>query len=334
MNDYVTALTDNAVQTGGAGAGNAGDLRYCITQANKNPRNKIVFQNGLQGTIQLQAALPEIQKNTIIGGPGANLITVQGNARVGNLYSVFKIDLGVIAEINYLSIQGGRNTTGGGIENNGILALDGDIITGNTAGDSGGIYNRFDNLHLSGDVIQNNDATNGGGIYNAESFGSITEDNFFDPTTICCNQATENGGGIFNSGKVNFKGGVTISGNTADMAQDQGGGVYNASNGKFNMGIGNDIDNSNGAFQGGGVYNAGNLTLGFRTTVGGNEANQGGGLYLTATSTTTLSNVTVSGNLLVGNMPIAKGIGYINGATMNLTKLTDDDDPDGKPVRL
>src|SRR5262245_37020811 len=60
----VNALTDTNPTGGGAGSGNAGDLRYVLTQSNTaGGTNTIDFQQGLSGTILLQAILPPIRSN-------------------------------------------------------------------------------------------------------------------------------------------------------------------------------------------------------------------------------------------------------------------------------
>lgn len=167
----------------------------------------------------------------------------------------------------------------------------------------------------------------GGGIYN---FGTITSCSNTDPTSIFFNQATTNGGGIYNVGDVYFLGGESIADNTANYGA--GGGVYNGTAALLDLSNVQFLDND--ALEGGGLYNDGNATLDSGTVFDGNQANLGGGLYLTQTSATTFNNVTVSGNQLVGAAPQAVGIGFVAGATLNKTNLTDKDDPNGQPVQF
>jgi len=72
----VNALTDT-----GAGAGTAGDLRYCLTQANASAgvADTISFQAGLTGTVTLTGGELPVADSVSITGPGANLLTVRGN---------------------------------------------------------------------------------------------------------------------------------------------------------------------------------------------------------------------------------------------------------------
>jgi hypothetical protein len=74
------------------GSGTMGTLRYCInrTNANADPSNVIAFQQGLSGTISLQDAEPTITKALSVKGPGAALVTVDGNS----LYQVFHVARG------------------------------------------------------------------------------------------------------------------------------------------------------------------------------------------------------------------------------------------------
>src|SRR5262249_61186788 len=50
--------TVNSLGDVGAGSGQSGDLRYCITQADRNPGSTVQF--GVTGTISLHSSLPDI----------------------------------------------------------------------------------------------------------------------------------------------------------------------------------------------------------------------------------------------------------------------------------
>ena len=64
-------------------------LREAITAANANVGRIIAFAPGVTGTIQLAAALPSLNANMTIQGPGANLLTVRRN--IGGSYRIFNI---------------------------------------------------------------------------------------------------------------------------------------------------------------------------------------------------------------------------------------------------
>ena len=51
----------------GQGSGFSGDLRYCITQASDGDR--VTFDNGLTGTIELTGELPHLTHSIAIEGP-------------------------------------------------------------------------------------------------------------------------------------------------------------------------------------------------------------------------------------------------------------------------
>lgn len=337
LEDRITpadAYTVSNLGDAGQGQNMSGDLRWCINQVNgANPLSHVI-DFSVSGTISLQSALPALQKNVKINGPGASTITVQGNASAQTPYSIFVITKGVTAEIDGLTIQGGYNSNGGGILNDGQLTLQNDVIQSNTATmNGGGIASGANNgatLSLENDTIKYNTAAAGGGIYNDDTLQSYLEQ---DTSLIIYNTALEDGGGIYNLGTVNFFGaGESINNNQANVTTGDGGGVYNGYKATFTLSSG--FINDNDAFKGGGLFNAGTATLQGATQVESNSANQGGGIYLMTNSSTTFNNVTVSGNQLNGDNPIAKGVGYVNPCTMDIISLTDNDDPMGDPVKI
>jgi hypothetical protein len=305
-------------------------LRDAISTVINGLNQPVTFAASGVGTVSLQAALPDLSTNiTIIG----NNNTVQGNATANNPYSVFTVNGNITAEIDNLIITGGNAQTGGGIENNGgSLTLNNDVITANTAsGSGGGIFNaNGSSLYLTNnDLIQYNTASLGGGIANVG--GTVTVTASGNPTTILGNNATFQGGGIYNAGggTVQLQNTVYINGN---YAATNGGGVFNSSD-EFTMSGGsisaNYVIATNGF--GGGLYNDGGATL-FSVTVNeGNEANKGAGMYLANGSSTDLTSVTVQGNQFIGNNGQGLGI-YVQGngqLTMGEGVNDVDDAPNG-----
>jgi parallel beta-helix repeat protein len=336
LNNYVVGnLNDN---------GN-GSLRQAIINLNNTggQTNKIVFQAGAGGfggnTISLQSALPLIQKNVTITGPGFSSMYVQGNGNAGNPYRIFDVDSGVFAEIDGLTIEGGYlvGGNGAGIYNSGTLTLKNDFVYLNDAagvgGSGGGIFNgksasltlvdtdvavnsatgngggiaNLGTLDCQGAQIYSNTAANGGGLFNLQNIVGVNVSALLQLNTlIYSNSATTSGGGVYESG-----GNVTMTGFS-------GGSIY-----------------SNSAKDGGGIYIlTGNLTLTLGVTVENNSAtNNGGGIYLadngTNPSTATLKSVTIQNNK-AGNLGV--GIALQGKATCQETSVTDTDDPGGKPV--
>jgi hypothetical protein len=74
------SLTVNSLGDSGAGLGTAGDLRFCVAQANLHPGSTIGFAGGLTGTIALGSGL-ELKASTTINGPSALSLTLQGVGR-------------------------------------------------------------------------------------------------------------------------------------------------------------------------------------------------------------------------------------------------------------
>jgi hypothetical protein len=205
--DLVTNLSGSASVSG--------SLPYWVTNAPSG--DTIQFAANLQGgTITLGKTL-DINTNLKIDGAGRS-ITVNGG---GN--QVFRIEPGVFADINALTITGGVATgaSGGGIMNRGSLSLSNTTVTGNSALDGGGIFN--DNtamMTMTGDTINNNTAMNGsgGGINN---IGQLTIIN----CTIAANHSS-GGGGIFNFSGVLLIANSTVAYNSLTGTTADGGGIY------------------------------------------------------------------------------------------------------------
>ena len=95
----------------------AGSLRTAMTNANQAGGSTILFATS--GMILLQSALPAIGQNVYMVGPGANVLTVDGDA----IYQDFD-RIGVTAVISGLTIDDGFSSGDGGeIENEGRLSL-------------------------------------------------------------------------------------------------------------------------------------------------------------------------------------------------------------------
>lgn len=195
-------------------------------------------------------------------------------------------------------------TSGGGVCVNGgnsSFTMKGGSITGNKAdGTGGGVFVNNGSFEMSGSasIIGNNVGTgkDGGGVYVNGKFtmsgGEIRNNTAPD---------TGNGGGVFvnHNGTFNMSDDSRITGNTAF----RGGGVYverilgsNNYNkpGNFAMSSGTiggttTTDDANQAEYGGGVYVAGTFTLTGGSITGNKTKGNGGGVYVNADSTFTVS---------------------------------------------
>ena len=189
-----------------------------------------MLNTAAQNTIQLSAAgtlfLPS---NTSVTGPItgsgaslANLVTVNG----ANLSTVFTVLSGITnAALANLTITAGAGsstagqTSGGGVYNNGTLAVMNCTITNNSSGLGGGIENDAGGfLTLVNSTLSGNNAGQGGGIYNNSGTviveGSTLSGNSAGPST--------SGGGIYNLGTLTVTA-STVTGNVTGFA---GGGIY------------------------------------------------------------------------------------------------------------
>lgn len=231
--------------------------------------------------------------------------------------------------------QGGASDLGGAVYNSGTLVCSLTTLYTNNAKFGGGIANiskilgvkATTELKEASQIYSNGASDAGGGIY--ESGGSVTMAGIGGGSKDIYKNEANNGGGIFVvSGTLTLKFDVSVNGN---QASSSGGGIYNAGG---NVSIsGGTILNNTATSSGGGIFSSGGtLTLAGGEEIGsGNSAIDGGGMYLTANSTTTFTSVTVSGNKATGQ---GKGIAYEKGATLkNLAGLKDPDD-NGNPVQV
>ena len=244
---------------------------------------------------------------------------------------MFQVDQGVTASISGLTItEGSAAGSGGGLYNDdGFVTLTQCTISGNSALDGGGIYNRYDGgtATLTDCAISGNSAvTNGGGL---ESSGVVT----LSGCSISDNSAYY-GGGLRNGGTATLSD-CTISGNSATGS---GGGLDNRSTAAITDCT---ISGNSAANYGGGLLDE---ALSFATaaiadcTISGNTAINGGGCWLYDAKTSTMNNTIVAGNTDTGgsagditatgltgsyNLVGAGGSGGLNAADDNLLDVAD-----------
>ena len=253
-------------------------LREAINAANFNSdTNTITFDGTVFASpgnvINLTSALPGINTNMTVQGPGATILTVRRDT--GGDYRIFTVGSGVTATISGLTITNG-NANGIGIENFG-----------------GGILNNGTQLDISACVITGNVSGEGGGL-DAQS-GTVTVTN----STVSSNSASGvsgEGGGIFtNSGVTLNITGSTISGNSGDY----GAGIFNVGPSTLTNST---VSGNTADFFGGGIYLAAPSTLTSVTVTNNHSDNnndnfgKGGGIWLVHPGTTLVRNSIVSGN--------------------------------------
>jgi predicted outer membrane repeat protein len=165
----VNTLSDLGLQPTGTVS-----LREAIASAlSTRGSNTITFAAGLTGAIDLASPLPALDGNITVDGPGASLLTINGQSHG----SVFTIDAGATAEIEGLTMTGGTGTTqyltgvsGGGVLNLGTLTITNSVITGNSASGYGGGIFSTGMLTVLDSTISANVSSPAGGILN---FGAV-----------------------------------------------------------------------------------------------------------------------------------------------------------------
>ncbi len=264
----------NPVVTTTADSG-AGSLREAI--ANACPGATITFASPLFDTAQtitLTSGVLTIDKDLTINGPGAKLLTINGN----NADRVFLINANVIAAITGVTITGGSstpvptlfNTTNGGgifVLGSGQLTLNNCTIFNNattSGGNGGGICNNGTLTVTNSTISGNTTSGDGGGILNNGINSTLTVTN----STISGNTASNNGGGISSGGTLSV-GNSTITNNSASA----GGGIINFSSMSLKSSIvaGNtainrpDLFSNSGTSQGYNLFGSGTISPGFTT---------------------------------------------------------------------
>jgi hypothetical protein len=252
------------------------------------------------------------------------------NAAGAGVYSLGNTTLTNTAVTGNTASGTGSNL-GGGIAAAGTLTINGtSSVTGNKAStQGGGIYANAANLTISGATVSNNQTTAagsaGGGAYNnaPSPAASITGSRFrgtaanggttsdggglyvnggttnLSGTTIQNSTATRNGVGIYvNAGAANLISGSTVQGGNAGA--NLGGGVYVAAAGTFNLNA--STITGNGASIGAGLYNLGTATTTGGTISGNTATNAAGGVI-------TAGNLSVTGTTISGNSATNAGGG-------------------------
>ena len=322
-----------------------GSLVSAINQANVNPNpagsliefSKSVFSTPqtitLTSTLELYGSAGPIS----IAGPGANLLTVNGNRTV----EVFEVDFESTAVLSGLTISGGvssregagifnegiltiSNSTiqdntianddgeGAGVFNESVLTMSGCTVTGNTIsgvdGEGGGLAN-FDEMSISNSTITNNTVSGSGG-----EGGGVYSDNVMviSDSTITSNTVSGEdgeGGGTFNDFIMTLTN-STVEANSASGDDGDGGGCYNEETMTVSAST---IAMNSAASEGGGIFNEEVLAISNSTVADNSADDEGGGIFtediLTAVNTTIADNSVPQALLLQGTATTSVGAG-------------------------
>ncbi|MCP4540906.1 MAG: choice-of-anchor D domain-containing protein [Chloroflexi bacterium] len=296
-------------------------LRQAIIDANANPGHDMI-DFGVSGAIVLTDALPVINDDLTISGPGVEQLAVSGD----NQFRVFEIDGSAAVTMTGLTVRDGRSEKGAGIYNEGMLLLNDMIVDSNVATSTtdsaygGGIYNQgamtLTAAIVSDNVIKTTNGgfgANGGGICNYYEGTLVISDVLVAGNIVTSTTGSAFGGGIYNRGVMTLTA-ATVSDNGATTvingSSASGGGIYNYSGGTSLLSDmivdSNIVTSTTGFASGGGIYNGGTLALtativsnNVATTTASSRAAQGGGIC-SSSGALTLIATTVSSNTSYG----------------------------------
>jgi hypothetical protein len=284
-------------------------LRSAIEQGNwlrtaqQNPETAITINvpraMDLMGYIYLNSALPALDNNFTIVGPGAADQRVERSLMAINSFGIFEIKPNRSCSIEGLRISGG-NGTSGGITNWSSLSLDSCAVVYNHSASAGGGVTNYGTLTVCACYVGSNTADrDGGGFYNAGAATLI-----ISASEIEGNVSHTFGGGIFTGAEsiLEIGDGTTIIDNTA---YQRGGGIYVLNPDEFTMtggaihynhvtGAGENMES-----MGGGIYfnNVGGTAVTLtEVDITSNNASKGGGWYIDANSAPTFDTCTLSNN--------------------------------------
>ena len=301
LNLTVTTLLDDPVTP----ISGQTTLRDAINQANASTDSQEVITFAVDGTTHLTSALPALDNNITIQGPGPSKLTVQRDSSTVP-FSVFTMmsENSPAVTVSAMTISGGNatNTTlddGGGICNwGGNLTVSECTFTGNSDSEGGGIYSGIYNgqtLTVSNCTFSSNSATyEGGGICNNDT---ATVSNSIFTTNLDSNDDGA-GGCIANYGTATVTN-CTISGNNGN---GEGGGILNEARGSLGtLTVTNSTISGNTGEAGGGICDDGTLTV-TNCTISGNTATyEGGGIYNCYNTNNTDVYLTLSNTIVAGN---------------------------------
>jgi hypothetical protein len=320
-----------------------GSFRQALLNANAFSGNDTITFNLPAGaqTINLTGVLPDISGDvTITNSTGSSNLTVRRDT--GGNYRIFKVNSGVSATFDGLTIANGRTSgDGAGIYNDGgTVNVTNGIFSNNQAffspGKGGAISNNSGTVNVTNGTFSGNSAYSGGGISNnGPGTVKVANSTFSDNVGVRFTTgvpASVNGAAISNKGGTVEVTNSTLSGN--DAGGGSGGGIYNGEGGTLKVTNSSLSGNTVGGFFdiglfGGGIYNDNGTVEVTNSTLSGNVASnpgsRGAGIYNKA-GTVTLTNSTISGNkanpfnkppLFPFSSP-ASGGGIWNGGTVNV----------------
>jgi hypothetical protein len=337
----------NSTSGADTGTGNTGTLPFVVGLANSDPNtagsviefDPTVFDPGMSHTIDLQATirLEETAGPEVIKGPGASVATVSGDKANG----VVIVSKGVTATISNLTIAGGKDFRGAGINNEGDLDLAGCTLESNSAtkgisssGTGGAIFDGGGaSLAVTGSTFHGNSAAEGGGIFVVSGTVTIGSSFFDDNTagragviynhdgavkitdsTFDSNTAQGSGGALINIAGTLDAANCAFSDNRAvrpaDNQRSAVGGVLYIFGGQVSIAGCTLSKNDAASGRGGGIYvGSGKLTISSSSIVD-NSAETGGGIW--NQGSLTINDAEFTDNRGVDNGGAIDNVGQMN----------------------
>lgn len=260
-----------------------GSLRQALVDVTFNPASKIAFASNVVGIITLTNGQLYVGAQMTIAGPGANILTVNGN-NAGNVFHVGASGVTIAG----LTISGGAAPlAGGGILNQGQLTVSNCTISANTsAGSGGGLQNEGTLAIIGSTICSNSAATMGGGIYN---FGDL----FLTNSTIARNSSA----GIYNDL-------TTFTAQSCTIASNSGSGIFSST--AIPVQLGNTIAAANGGYDVSGLF----VSVGFNL-IGDTNGSSGG----------TWMDTDLTGSTAAPRKPLLGSLQTNGGATPTMAPL-------------
>jgi hypothetical protein len=280
------SVNDPADTTGGRGC----TLRDALAAANTDTAQGGCAAGNGADTIQFDLTLPAritlksnteltISTDATILGPGATLLTIDGNARRGGT-RVLEITAGT-ANISDLAIKNGNAGAGNGggvlVDAGAALNLRNCTLMHNVAASGGGVFNSNGTVIISNCAVRHNRAKDdvfgtGGGIDNDGTSAVLNAIS----CTVVDNAAARGDGGIGNYGGSATVSNSTLSNNTGDglgnsgsatlsnctIQANRGGGIINGAPEATASVLNCTVSGNRGSLDRGGIANYGSLVLG------------------------------------------------------------------------
>ena len=266
-----------------------------------------------------------MSKSVQIQGLGENKLTVSG----GGASRVFAISAGAIVDIADLTISNGFASTGGGINNAGVLVLSGVAVVGNQSSGGqggGGILNEVDaTITIKHSTVSDNTAVTtvghdvlGGGMLNLGT-ANISSSAFLYDMALG-GASTSFFGGSIGGGIANSHGAsLTVSDSTFVGDQAISGflnGFFGASGGAIENDAGVNLDQGSTAVISDCTITDNSISGGDGcVTNGGGLDNQGFGCVMTVTDSVIAGNQSLGGAHSNGTVTFGEGLG---GGAMNI----------------